>query len=121
MLTPPPLIRSRIDVGDRMRVIAVALALLGGVLAIRSLVAMRSVSPIDPPLRGVDPNTASWSDLALLPEIGEQTARAIIAYREQRDGCVFHRAEDLLDVKGIGPKTLEAITPHLRFDSCSEP
>ena len=104
-----------------MRVIVVALGLLGAALAVQSLVAMRSDPPIDPLLEGIDPNTASWSDLALLPEIGEQTARAIIEHREQRDGCVFHRPDDLLDVRGIGPKTLEAITPHLRFDSCPEP
>lgn len=104
-----------------MRVISLALGVLGSALAVQSLVALRDETRIDPPLKGIDPNDASWSDLALLPDIGSQTANAIIAYREQHVRCVFRSPADLLAVKGIGPKTLEGITPHLRFDSCAEP
>ena len=103
-----------------------ALWLIGAVVAVRTLVAIRFVEPVDSPRYGVDPNTASWPDLALLPEIGEQTARAIVKYREARLGeerndgfaCVFRRPEDLIPVRGIGPKTVAHLAPHLRFDSC---
>lgn len=68
----------------------------------------------------VDPNTADWPELTRLPEIGEVTAKRIVAYREEhrRDqgGPVFRSAKDLSRVRGIGPKTVQAIEPHLRFD-----
>lgn len=68
----------------------------------------------------IDPNTASWAELAALPEIGETTARGLVAYREDRlasgaPGPVFRTAEDLLALPGIGERTLERIRPHLRF------
>lgn len=43
----------------------------------------------------------------LLPGIGETFADRIVQYRE-RNGS-FRRAEDLMNIDGIGPKTLESI------------
>jgi DNA uptake protein ComE-like DNA-binding protein len=67
----------------------------------------------------INPNTAPWSDLALLPRIGEVTANRIIEYREKnqtRDGSpVFKRPSDLENVRGIGPITVENIAKHLDF------
>lgn len=68
----------------------------------------------------IDPNTADWNELATLPEMGETTARAVVAYRQERIAAgapppVFAAAEDLLAIPGIGPRTLERIRPHLRF------
>ncbi len=56
--------------------------------------------------------TASGRDLELIPGIGPKTARAIIDYRD-RAGPV-HRIEELINIRGIGPKTLENIAPFLR-------
>lgn len=67
----------------------------------------------------VDPNTASWAELSRLPGVGESLAKRIVTHREEqrarRDGPIFRRPEDLTAVKGVGPKTLERITPGLRF------
>ncbi|MBI4581962.1 MAG: helix-hairpin-helix domain-containing protein [Planctomycetes bacterium] len=67
----------------------------------------------------IDPNTATWVELTRLPGIGEVTAKRIVAYREERRTApgqpVFTSAESLASVKGIGPKTVEAIRDHLTF------
>jgi competence protein ComEA len=63
----------------------------------------------------LDPNRSEEEDLDRLPGIGPSTAKAIIAARRARGG--FWKAEDLLDVKGIGPVTLEKIRPHLSFSA----
>ena len=57
----------------------------------------------------LDINTASDYELAMLPGIGPATAAAIIEHR--RTHGPFSTLEDLRQVKGIGPKTLEAIRP----------
>ena len=59
----------------------------------------------------VDINRASWPEWSLLPRIGETLARRIVESR-QREGP-FRDHEDLLRVKGIGPRTLENIRPYL--------
>jgi len=54
----------------------------------------------------VDLNTATREQLEALPSIGPVTADKIIAYRNQTP---FTRVEDLLEIRGIGPKTLDAL------------
>lgn len=82
-----------------------------------------------PPIKvafGVDPETAPWWELAAVPRLGESMARRIVEFREIRrdplpaddpsDGArVFRRAEDLLQVPGIGRATLRRMRPFLRF------
>jgi competence protein ComEA len=55
----------------------------------------------------VNVNTASSSDLQKLPGIGAVTAQNIIDFRSENGD--FSAPEDLLKVKGVGPKTLEGI------------
>ncbi|MDE6732936.1 MAG: helix-hairpin-helix domain-containing protein [Oscillospiraceae bacterium] len=50
-------------------------------------------------------NTASEHQLQRLHGIGETTARAVVKYRETHGE--FKSADELLNVKGIGEKTLE--------------
>lgn len=50
-------------------------------------------------------NTATLEQLKTLPKIGDVAARKIIAYREQHGG--FRSVDELLQVSGIGAKTLE--------------
>jgi competence protein ComEA len=59
----------------------------------------------------VDVNSADWPELSLLPNIGEVLARRIVESREQEGPFDTH--QQLLRVPGIGPRTLEAIRPHL--------
>jgi competence protein ComEA len=59
----------------------------------------------------VDINTATWPELAQVPEIGEVLARRIVDARQTGGRFLDHA--DLLRVNGIGPRTLERMTPFL--------
>jgi len=66
--------------------------------------------PVDISFR-IDINVAGWPELTLLPNIGETLARRIVAHRDQHGP--FVQIEQLLDVDGIGPKTLEQLRPYV--------
>lgn len=55
----------------------------------------------------IDINTAEVREFMQLPGIGEVTAEKIIEYRKQKGR--FSKAEDLMNVKGIGEKKFEAL------------
>lgn len=55
----------------------------------------------------VNLNTASEEQLATLKGIGPAKAKAIIEYRTKNRG--FKKVEDILIVKGIGPKIFDTI------------
>ena len=76
----------------------------------------------------VNPNTASWEIISLLPGIGPTKAQAIVHYRDEyiaasnkdhnnNDGLksCFSNPSDLEKVSGIGPKTVELIKNNLTF------
>lgn len=60
----------------------------------------------------IDINTAAWPEFTQLPGIGESLARRIVESREARGPFADH--DELLRVRGIGPKTLDRIKPFLR-------
>ena len=93
-------------------VIMAVLALVGDEVSLR----VRSAEIYDELVLSETPlvinvNTASVRELQKLNGIGEATAKAIIAYREEH-GC-FSSVEELINVRGIGQATLEKILPYI--------
>lgn len=60
----------------------------------------------------VDVNHAEVAELVELPGIGQTIAERMVEYRKQNGP--FQSVDDLRKVAGIGPKTLEALRPHVR-------
>lgn len=58
-------------------------------------------------------NTATASQLDSLPGVGPATAAAILEYRNSHGG--FATVEELMGVKGIGPKKFAKMRPFLRL------
>jgi competence protein ComEA len=59
-----------------------------------------------------DINTADWTELIQLPEIGESLAKQIVESREAEGP--FKSLQNVGRVRGIGPATLEKIRPYLK-------
>ncbi len=55
----------------------------------------------------INPNTAASDELMKLPGVGQATANRIIG------GRPYKKPSDLLNVEGLGPKTLERLMPYL--------
>ena len=62
----------------------------------------------------IDLNTAGYYDLMRLPGIGEKRARAILDWRREHGS--FSAPEQLLEIRGIGEKTLEGLLPYLTLE-----
>ncbi|WP_166238426.1 ComEA family DNA-binding protein [Paenibacillus turpanensis] len=60
-------------------------------------------------------NQATAAELDRLPGIGAAKAKAIVDYRDQHG--LFRKKEDLLKVKGIGPKLLQQIQNHIFIET----
>mgnify|MGYP001554097533 CR=1 FL=1 len=59
----------------------------------------------------VNINTADATQLALLPRVGPKAAERIIEYRKPNGG--FKKTTDLMQVKGIGDKTVAMLSRYL--------
>jgi competence ComEA-like helix-hairpin-helix protein len=64
-----------------------------------------------PPSKPVDLNAATIKELEELPGVGQVTAQRIIDMR-QKSGH-FRRVEDLLAIRGISQKKLDALRPYV--------
>ena len=72
-----------------------------------------------PTSQELDINAASVEELAeKLPGIGPAKALRIVQWREQNG--LFHNIEQLQEVKGIGPKTLEKLRAFVRVGTEAE-
>ncbi|MDQ4024065.1 MAG: helix-hairpin-helix domain-containing protein, partial [Actinomycetota bacterium] len=56
-------------------------------------------------------NSADQAALETIPGVGPVTAAAIVAYRDETGP--FTSVEQLLEVSGIGPATLESVRPYV--------
>lgn len=70
--------------------------------------------PPPPPPPPIDPNTATQRELESLPTIGPVLAARIA------EGRPYRGVEELLRVRGVGPKTLAAIQPRLLVETRGE-
>jgi len=127
---PDPIAKRRLRL-ERSGAIVFLLALIAAILTIRALQHRAFVhqppvltnAAVRPLADKINPNTASWASLARLPGVGETRARNVLDFRTRWANAhpdapnAFHAPADLLQVKNIGPVTLERITPHLTFDN----
>ena len=65
--------------------------------------------------KSININTASKSEIVLLPGIGSKTSEKIIVYRSTKGS--FKKIDDLLNVKNIGPKKLEKISQYIYIEN----
>lgn len=90
----------KVDVPRKGEAVAAAPAAPGG-----------APSPGTSPTAAVDLNSADQATLETIPDVGPVTAQAIIAYRTEVGS--FESIEQLLEVSGIGPATLETMRPYV--------
>ncbi len=88
------------------------LCLVWAVLAPAGCASERGDPRATAPVPVLDLNSATEKEMEALPGIGPERARSIMASRNARGGR-FRRLEDLLDIKGIGPETVEKIRPYV--------
>lgn len=79
----------------------------------RTAALLPAVPTIALPTGEIPVNTAGVDELMKLPGVGPVLAEAIVSER-QRNGS-FYYPEDLLNVRGIGEKTLEKILPYVNL------
>jgi competence protein ComEA len=95
----------------------------GALLALSAMIALFVLAAPVPALGAageekitrVNLNTATVDDLTTLPGIGPSYAKRIVDFREKNGP--FKRVEDLLNVQGIGEKTLEKIRDRITLSS----
>ena len=61
----------------------------------------------------INPNTASAGSMRRFPMIGPARAAAIVEYRRRHGPAPFRTPQDLMKVRGIGPRTVELVAPLL--------
>ena len=87
-------------------------------LALLSLCAA-ALAQKHPPSKPIDLNLANVKELQELPGVGPVTAQRIIDMR-QKSGR-FHRVEDLLAIRGISQKKLDALRPYVTVSAPPPP
>jgi len=78
------------------------LTVLGFVLGFAGLVSAADADPAG--VKAININTATAAELTALKGVGDKLAASIVAYREANGP--FKTVENLVDVKGVGPKIL---------------
>jgi competence protein ComEA len=123
---------TRMDISWRSANLAAMLSLLivaSGILAWQSLQSTVNATeeiPINPArvamgLDRIDPNTASYASLRRMPGMGPVKAQAIVNWREQHKDFTFRKADDLRQIRGIGPVLSAKMAPHMDLPSKNQP
>jgi comEA protein len=73
--------------------------------------AVDSCTGDEPTYRKLDINEAAEEELVILPGIGPKKARAIVDWRDNNGP--FENVDQLENVRGIGPRTLEGLRPYI--------
>src|SRR5688572_4102236 len=97
--------RSKTQMRKSLHILALTLVLLSV-----SAAAM-AAEPSSAPTGVVNINSADAAQLSLLPRVGEKVAQRIIEYRTEHGP--FKKTTDLMQVKGIGAKTFEGLSPYV--------
>jgi comEA protein len=98
----------------RVLLIIGSILLLGAVLKISKTSFLRKeLEPRVVTYQRVNINTATQEELEQLPWIGAKIARRILDYRSKNGK--FKNWEELLNIKGIGPKRLKVIREYIAF------
>lgn len=88
-----------------LKILALGIALAIGVAFGLPALEVEASDPAQQAVQKIDINTASRDELMKLRGVGEANADRIIEYRETHGP--FKQPEDIMKVKGVGPKTLE--------------
>jgi len=96
-------------------IIALMLFPLAAIPSARAAPRENAKKPPELKLASIDINQASEEDFTKLPGVGPELAKRIVAYRTKHGR--FHRAEDLLVIRGIGRKKWKAIQPYIRINT----
>lgn len=83
-------------------------------LLLTAIASMAIAEEAPAPSGVVNINTAGTGELTLLPRVGEKGAERIIEYRKEHGP--FKKAADLMQVKGVGAKTFELMSPYIVVD-----
>jgi competence protein ComEA len=81
------------------------------VIAAGLLFACAARATKQPPSKPLNLNAATADQLAQLPGIGPKTAQSIVDFRKASGP--FRRVEDLLAIRGISRRKLDAIRPYV--------
>src|SRR5579863_2630484 len=101
-----------------MNVRRLTIAILISGLALLALCAA-ALAEKHPPAKPIDLNLANVKELQELPGVGPVTAQRIIDMREKSGR--YHRVEDLLAIRGISQKKLDAMRPYIIVSSTPAP
>nr|BAL53756.1 competence protein ComEA [uncultured Acetothermia bacterium]BAL59454.1 competence protein ComEA [Candidatus Acetothermum autotrophicum] len=105
----------RLKRSDQILLVCALLGIVGILLATRAALSpepriAQFITKLTEPL---DLNIATLEELIDLPGIGPVLAKRIIEYREAHGG--FKNIEELLQIRGIGPKRLEQLKGRVRI------